>query len=573
MKLFHKFFIAILLASIIPLVIYSLIILTTTGTTLKRVINRNNINKLENIVRDVNKYLSEVEEELSIARYIDRSPGMAAAEKSRLIMNKLSGNKILTGIYLLDVNRKIETGLSKEEGKAAELDRKLVDKASRTGRVELGGILQNASGKPYFDIVYPEVKDPAEYLYFRARLDVILNRINTYLKQEGGAASKEVILSDEYGNTLSSLKGSGKGGQDFYRDNSARAKDTVFEEKGRINIYSSTAGPGWLVVYTETAGTAYAPVRALWIGSLLLIIISAGLAFFGAFTLAANLTKPVKNLISGIETVASGNLDYKVPEVSKDELSKLVSIFNSMTVKLKNLQEGIKKAERLSAIGQMANILGHEIRNPLSAIRNSAYLIKTELLKAGSIDPKFQKRLDIIEAEIKSTDKIINDMLDFSRTRQPVLSRQDLNQLLRNIIEEDQMPSHIRTVFELGEISHASIDEEEMKQVIRNLVNNAVHSMAEIKEGTLTITTGRSTVQTAGKTRNAVYFEIRDTGKGIRRTELASVFDPFYSTKSHGTGLGLAVVKRVVEERHKGSVAVRSEEGRGTSFFVKLPVD
>lgn len=572
MKLFHKFFIALLLIALVPLIIYSVVLVSNTGSTLKRVIDRNNVNTLSIIVRDVNKFFSEVEEELNIARYIERNQSIPQAEKSRLIITRLSNSKLLSGIYLLDDGMKIVTGLSKIEDGSQGLNRQLLQRSAQTGDVELGGICRAEDGTPYFDIVYPAGSKTREYLYFRVALDGMAKRMSAYLKQEGESRAKEAVILDDTGGRLSSLSGAGNGSPEVFRQLSGREKENVFMENGNVRIVSRSGGPGWVVMFSEPRSSAYAPVSRLWIGSIILIIFSAGLALLGAFVLAGNLTKPVKNLISGIEIVASGNLDYRVPELSGDELSKLAALFNSMTIKLKGLQEDIKKTERLSTIGQMANILGHEIRNPLSAIRNSAYLMKIESQKAtGSMDPKLAKRIDVIESEIKSMDKIINDMLDFSRTRQPVLSKQDINAVLKGIIEEDPLPSNINLVFELGDVSYANIDSEEMKQVVRNLVNNAVHSMKDSPHGTLTVITGKCTVQSDGKNRSGIFFEIKDTGCGIRRDEIHKIFEPFFSTKSHGTGLGLAVVKRVIEERHHGTISVRSEEGKGTSFFVKIP--
>ncbi|OGS06066.1 MAG: hypothetical protein A2204_02950 [Elusimicrobia bacterium RIFOXYA1_FULL_47_7] len=109
------------------------------------------------------------------------------------------------------------------------------------------------------------------------------------------------------------------------------------------------------------------------------------------------------------------------------------------------------------------------------------------------------------------------------------------------------------------------MDVEEMKQVIRNIVNNAVDSMVS-NGGRLRLKTGR------GSTAAMVKFEVMDTGSGIPKDILSKIFEPFFSTKSKGTGLGLAVVKRIVEERHNGIIRVTSEKDRGTTFTIELPV-
>ena len=339
----------------------------------------------------------------------------------------------------------------------------------------------------------------------------------------------------------------------------------AYEQGWDTIITVQSGGPGWLVIFKEPLSEAYAPVTKLKVTLVLLILITGGVAFLGAFALAQNLVKPVKVLMAGMETVSIGNLDYQIPEVSKDELGKVAVIFNNMTKKLKKLQEDLKRTERLSTIGQMSNILGHEIRNPLAAITNATYLINMELKKNPETNPKMFKRIEIIENEIKSTNKIINDMLDYSRSRPPVLSSQDLNALVRSLVEEAKRPENIKVDFEFGNIPNVNVDVEEMKQVIRNIVNNAVDSMVS-NGGRLRLKTGR------GSTAAMVKFEVMDTGSGIPKDILSKIFEPFFSTKSKGTGLGLAVVKRIVEERHNGIIRVTSEKDRGTTFTIELPV-
>ena len=158
-------------------------------------------------------------------------------------------------------------------------------------------------------------------------------------------------------------------------------------------------------------------------------------------------------------------------------------------------------------------------------------------------------------------------MLSYSRSREPVLSKRNINEVISNIIEDTVIPQNIQLQLMLNpEIPEVAIDVEEIKQVIRNLVNNAIDSMEKKETGILTLTTSFD------KTSNSVCVEISDTGCGIPPENLEKIFEPFFSTKSKGTGLGLSVVKRIIEERHKGKIEVKSILGQGTTFYVKLPV-
>jgi signal transduction histidine kinase len=232
----------------------------------------------------------------------------------------------------------------------------------------------------------------------------------------------------------------------------------------------------------------------------------------------------------------------------------------------------MKQGERLSTIGQMANILGHEIRNPLAAMTNAVYLIKMELGKLPNKgELKVFKRIDIIENEINSTNKIINDMLDFSRTRPPVLFKQDMGEVIKEILEKTKMPEKVTLTQEYNAARKVNVDVEEIKQVVRNLINNAVDAMAERPVAMLTISTADVIMRKGEAQLPAVLIEIADTGSGIPDDILKKIWEPFFSTKSKGTGLGLAVVKRIIEERHKGLMEVRSIVGSGTTFSMRLP--
>ena len=171
--------------------------------------------------------------------------------------------------------------------------------------------------------------------------------------------------------------------------------------------------------------------------------------------------------------------------------------------------------------------------------------------------------------EIKSTTKIINDMLDYSRSRPPVLSKQDINEVVHKIADDIKFPDNVKLEYSLAGVPKVDVDVEEMKQVIRNLINNAVDAMSA-NGGTLTL----KTVRKVGAKTNApvVRLEISDTGCGIPPEILEKIFEPFFSTKSKGTGLGLAVVKRIVEERHSGAIIINSAKDTGTSFYIELPV-
>lgn len=226
---------------------------------------------------------------------------------------------------------------------------------------------------------------------------------------------------------------------------------------------------------------------------------------------------------------------------------------------LKQATRELIKTERLAAIGQMASIISHEIRNPLAVISNATRLIK---MLVRTPDPKVTKQFGIIEAEIRQANSIINEVLGYARTRELILTAVDLNGYIKEILTSYPFGPGITLQENLSqEDVHIKVDTEEMKQALRNIISNAVEAMAG--QGTLTVTTRVG--------RNIVGISIADTGPGISEEIRQKMFSPFFTTKARGTGLGLAVVGKALQ-RHKGKIFITSEKGKGTTFHLYLKI-
>ncbi len=229
------------------------------------------------------------------------------------------------------------------------------------------------------------------------------------------------------------------------------------------------------------------------------------------------------------------------------------------THELKAATRELVKSERLAAIGQMASIISHEIRNPLAVISNATRLIK---MLVRTPDAKLLKQFGIIEAEIKQANSIISEVLGYARTRDLILSTIDLNSYLREILLSYPFIPGITLKDELDpESVRIKVDAEEIKQAIRNIVSNAVEAMNG--GGTLTVGTKVG--------RRVVCIYIADTGPGISEEVRHKMFAPFFTTKARGTGLGLAVVGKAIG-RHKGKLFIQSEVGKGTCFQIYLKI-
>lgn len=226
---------------------------------------------------------------------------------------------------------------------------------------------------------------------------------------------------------------------------------------------------------------------------------------------------------------------------------------------LKRSQEQLLKSERLASIGQLSASMAHELRNPLGVMKNISYFLRMGL---GKKDEKVDKHLNILEQELNISNKIISDLLDFSRGSPPVMKQVDLNRILKQSVQRVETHQNIVVEFNLErKLPKVMADSEQLTRVFINLTVNAVQAMHE--GGVLTIV--------SKKEAENVLLEFTDTGTGISAEILSQIFEPLYSTKSKGIGLGLALSKQIIE-MHGGSIDAISEAGTGTTFRLKLPI-
>lgn len=219
------------------------------------------------------------------------------------------------------------------------------------------------------------------------------------------------------------------------------------------------------------------------------------------------------------------------------------------------------RAEKLAAVGQLAASVGHELRNPLAAVRNAnAYIGKK--VKVSGADPRVVQFSELIEKELDVCTKIISDLLDFARERPLVLTPTPLRELVEEAIalvpaQRIQFANKIA-----GDLPLASIDKEQFRQVLINLTQNAVEALEGHGKGRVTIQAERRD--------GSFKMTIEDDGPGIPAEVAASIFEPLFTTKVKGTGLGLAIVAGIVK-RHQGTIRVQSRVGHGTTFAIEWP--
>lgn len=234
----------------------------------------------------------------------------------------------------------------------------------------------------------------------------------------------------------------------------------------------------------------------------------------------------------------------------------------------KRMEESLKKADRLAAVGELAARIAHEIRNPLAAVSGAVQLIAG----GASIDANDKKLFDIILRETDRLNLLIRDFLGYARPTQPNVRLFNLAELLneiRALVGTDSRFAAVNVENEVNTGLEVLIDPDQFRQVFWNLLVNAAEAMPA--GGQVVIDATHVTEILPGeRPKRAVKIIVSDNGSGMSAENVAQVFEPFFSTKGGGTGLGLATVYRIIEA-HGGHIAVDSSPGKGTSFIIVLP--
>ncbi|HXU94093.1 MAG TPA: PAS domain S-box protein [Gallionella sp.] len=230
------------------------------------------------------------------------------------------------------------------------------------------------------------------------------------------------------------------------------------------------------------------------------------------------------------------------------------------TRQLLEAQEELVRKEKLAVLGQVAGSVGHELRNPLGVMSNAVYFLRSRLADA---DQGVKDYLNIIENEIAGSERIVSDLLDSVRTKPPHPETVGARELIEQTLRRYAVPSTVGVNLDIPEtLPPLQVDAMQIQQVLRNLVSNSVEAMPN--GGTLDI---RAMSDTASKT---ITVSVRDSGCGMAAEQLGKLFQPLFTTKARGIGLGLVVVKNLTEA-NGGRVEVQSEPGKGTEFRVILP--
>jgi len=288
--------------------------------------------------------------------------------------------------------------------------------------------------------------------------------------------------------------------------------------------------------------------------------------------LPVEVTNTIDELLVTGNDVSQSELTLTTPHRSKNVQIMCVAIVSAQRsdsgymvlcqdmTKQKNLEREIRRNERHTALGKMAAGVAHELRNPLSSIKGLALLLKSKL----DSKPSDLEAAEILISEVERLDRSISELLDYSRPDNPSLTEMQIVQTIRKaitLIRSDAQAEHVKIIEDYEDIQQTVRgDQDKLTQLFLNLFLNSLQAMDD--GGTLIIKTRH--------TDSSVYITLEDSGKGIEEEIREKIFDPYFTTKNEGTGLGLSLSVKIVED-HQGSINLESSQGVGTTVTIVLP--
>jgi len=289
-----------------------------------------------------------------------------------------------------------------------------------------------------------------------------------------------------------------------------------------------------------------------------------------AITFASRLTKPIINLIGASDSISRGALDVKVPELETDEeFQQLNKNFNQMIERLKEQQDKLLINERYEAWESVARKLAHEIKNPLTPIQLSIDSLREKYKDKLNQDSKnFEKYLETINRQIKDIEKLVNEFSNFARMPRPIFKKIDLIQLIVKSSDFIKLTSKnsIKVIKNTND-KFIEGDEDQLNRVMINLIKNSEEALEDLKQKDPNFK-GNIDIE-IDSNNDYIIFRIHDNGSGIRDAKKAMT--PYFTTKKTGTGLGLPIVTKIINE-HNGSFSIKkNKDNKGTIVTISLP--
>lgn len=410
------------------------------------------------------------------------------------------------------------------------------------------------------------------------------------------SAQSTHVLGDLIGPKAMFLVGNADGS--MWTDLAHQIPGPVFDQRRPAGVTRDTVGGGrlgaiapmtaapWLVWVAMPMDTVLAPARTMLHQLLLagLVILAAGVG--AAWWSSRRLTRPLVEVARAAEGITAGDYTRRATVTRRDEVGQLAASFNTMAAQIEEgrrtleqrvtertaelrtaldqlsaTQQELVRTEKLAFLGQLAGGVGHELRNPLGVMTNAVHYLGLVLQNAP---PKVTEYLGILRAQIGLAERIVGDLLDSARVKTPQQEPVPAQQLFADQLQRVAVHRGITVETDVPpDFPYLFVDRVQIGQVMLNLISNAVQAIGE-RDGTLTLRARMNGDQKA-------QLDVVDTGPGIAPEHLQRIFEPLFTTKARGLGLGLSVA-RSLARANGGELTAASEPGRGSTFTVSVPV-
>ena len=346
----------------------------------------------------------------------------------------------------------------------------------------------------------------------------------------------------------------------------------TFEDEEKVAAFAPIPIMKWSLAVTIPTVAYRKEAMAIRDRVIQAVVLTLVFAVAGVTILGYYLFRPVRRLVEATKRIAAGDLTHEIAIQSSDELGDLTQSFNRMVKNLARTQAELVHSEKLISLGRLSAGVAHEIRNPLNAMKGGIVHLK----RRRPEDPLVQEYTKLVSEEIDRLSMFVTDFLYFSRESKPNPVPTDINRLIqstRQLFEERAKENDIRFHNQLAEnLPLLSVDPHQIEQVLVNIVINAMDALPDGGDITFTTRLIKKPGLAENGTARLFRLTVMDNGIGIPAASLQNVFDPFFSTKEDGTGLGLPLSLGIVEN-HGGRIRISSQEGIGTSVIIEWPAD
>ena len=307
----------------------------------------------------------------------------------------------------------------------------------------------------------------------------------------------------------------------------------------------------------DQAGTDF-----FWWSVLICLIASAVIATLVYRFIEGAVVRRVKSLEAAAARIGRGNFETPIPDGGGDEIGGLSRALDRMQQEIRDTTERQIESEKMVSLGEIAAGIAHDVRNPLFAVRSNLDYLR----RRGIDDEEEAEVYDEMDEGLQRIGRIVSEVNDFARPHPPEFGRHDLREIFERVMllaGKQMQRESVRVHVEVpGNLPSVEIDRHRLEQALLNLVTNAIRAVETTDDPEVVL---RADIED-----DHVVIEVADNGQGIREELLPRIFDPFFTRSRNGTGLGLTIVRRVVQQ-HQGTVQVHSEVGEGSVFTLRLP--